>query len=379
MPRALRPGPVLRVLLLFFASSSPATVALAAGAPLFTVTPCRLVDTRTGSPLLANTPRTFALTGACGVAGAAQSIVANLTVVGPTAPGALVVHPTGGSTPGTSTLNFSAGATRANNAHVLLGGGGSATFILAASGGSTTHLLVDVVGYYGTATSPFAIGGATVRQRINDTGAGTGTWTSSPVSTTSGSLFLSSIARGVWANAPAPIPPTDNQANTYAILGTTHTYIDYPTAQAAVYHKVNGTGSPSHTFSVTWGPVSGGGGDEVTVSAVEVRGATSVNAATFVERAAAATISGLPTSTTGPGIFVSFCWGSGQVGTTHDFRPSAGWTRIDAATATGDPSGSGYIQVAVAYKIVTGATTETVSWSNIVTPEGAQIYTIAMQ
>jgi len=75
----------------------------------------------------------------------------------------------------------------------------------------------------------------------------------------------------------------------------------------------------------------------------------------------------------------SFCWGNGNVGFTHDFRPGAGWTRIDAATAVGDPSQSGYVQVAVAYRVVTAATTDTVSWSNINTNEGAQIYTIALQ
>jgi hypothetical protein len=376
--RALRRGPGLLAVLSTLAGSVPGAAVLAAGAPLFTVTPCRLVDTRTGSPLLANTPRTYSLRSGCAISPTAVSIVANLTVVGPTAPGALVVHPTGASNPGTSTLNFTAGAIRANNAHLLLDTGGSATFTLAASTGATAHLLVDVVGYYASSASPFSIGGATVRQRINATGPNTGTLTSSAVSTLTGSLFLSSIARGMWANAPTA--PTDNQSNVYSILGTTHTYLDYPTARTAVYHKLAGQGGPAHTFSVTWGPVqSGGGGDEVTVSAVEVRGATSVDQTTWVERAAAATISGLPTSISGPGILVSFCWGSGQVGTTHDFRPAAGWTRIDAATATGDPSGSGYIQVAVAYKIVTGPTTETVSWSNIVTPEGAQIYTIALR
>jgi hypothetical protein len=376
--RGFRGGPGLLALISVCAWSAPATVAVAASTKLFTVTPCRVLDTRTGSPLLANNARTVLVAGTCGIPSVAVAVVANVTVVGPSAAGALIVYPKGTGVPGTSTLNFSPGATRANNAHVPLSSDGYVNFLLAAAGGATTHLLVDVVGYYGD--TPFAIGGATVMQHNNDTGTDTGTLTSSAVSTTTGSLILSSIARGIWANAPTP--PTDNQSNTYSILGTTHTYVGYPGSQSAVYDKVNATGNPSHTFSVTWGlggRGSGGGGDEVTVSAVEVRGATLVNATTFVERAAAATISGLPTSTSGPGILVSFCWGSGPVGTTHDFRPGTGWTRIDSATAIGDPSPLGSIQVAVAYRIVTGPTTDTVTWRNVNVNEGAQIYTIALQ
>ena len=40
---------------------------------------------------------------------------------------------------------------------------------------------------------------------------------------------------------------------------------------------------------------------------------------------------------------------------------------------------SGYIQVAVAYNVVNGPTTDTVTWSNVNVAEGAQIYTIALQ
>jgi hypothetical protein len=353
---------------------------LDAGTALSTVTPCRVLDTRTGSPLAANQPRQIAVTGACGIPSYAVSVVANVTVVGPSAPGALVVYPAGTSVPATSALNFAAGATRANNAQVSLSPGGSANFLLAAQNGALGHLLVDVVGFFGTSPFPFAIGGATVRQHNNLAAPDTGTLTSSPVATTTGSLFLCSIARGIWANAPFPC--SDNQGNAYSIVGTTHAYAGFPGAQSAVYQKVNGTGSPTHTFSVAWGVGGGGrggGGDEVTVSAVEVKGATSVTATTFVERTSAATISGLPTSTSGPGVLVSFCWGNGPVGITHDFRPGAGWTRMDAATATGDPSRNGYIQVAVAYRIVSGPTTDTVTWSNVNAKEGGQIYTLALQ
>jgi hypothetical protein len=379
--RGHRGGSGLLVLFSIFTCWAPSTMARAANTKLFTVTPCRVLDTRAGSPLVANIARVVAVAGACAIPSNAESVVANVTIVGPSANGSLVVYPTGSSIPGTSTLNFAAGATRANNAQILLGSAGSANFVLGAPAGATANLLVDVLGYFGGGTqAPLAIGGATVKQHINLSGPGTGTLTSNPVSTTTGSLLLCSIARGAWASAGAPIGPTDSQSNAYSILGAIHDYAGYPGSKSAVYNKIGATGSASHTFAVTWGRAgNGSAGDEVTVSAVEVKGATLVSAATFVEQPKAATVSGLPTSTTGPGILVSFCWGTGGVGTTHDFRPGAGWTRIDAATAVGDPSPNGYIQVAVAYRIVTAATTATVAWSNMSTSEGAQIYTIALQ
>ena len=213
--RGLRGGPGLLALISLFAHTAPATVTMAAGTKLFTVTPCRVLDTRTGSPLLANTVRTFAVSGGCGISSSAVSVAANVTIVGPSAAGALVVYPTGSRIPATSTLNFSPGATRANNAHIVLGPGGTADFILAAAGGATAHLLVDVLGYYGTGQPGFGIGGATVRQRNNNTGPDTGTLTTNAVSTTTGSLILSSIARGNWANAPSA--PSDNQSNAYSV------------------------------------------------------------------------------------------------------------------------------------------------------------------
>jgi hypothetical protein len=350
----------------------------AAAARFFTVTPCRALDTRATTPLLANAARSVPLAGVCGVPPSAATVAANVTIVAPSGAGSLVVFPAGGANPGTSTLNFRAGATRANNAHLVLGQGGAASFLLAGPAGGTAQLLVDVLGYYqGDATS-FSIGGAAVVQRFNNAGPANGTLTTSSTATATGSLLLCSIARGAWANAPSG--PSDNRSNSYSILGTTHTYAAYPQSQTGVYRAVNLSGSPSHTFSAAWGAAGGGGGgDEVTISAVEVRGATSVTATTHVERTAAPTLQGLPTSIAGPGVFVSFCWGNGPVGITHDFRPGAGWTRINAASAIADPNQSGYIQVAVAYRIATAAGTETVTWSNVNTNEGAQIYTIALR
>jgi uncharacterized repeat protein (TIGR01451 family) len=120
----------------------------------FTLRPCRVIDTRmapdgtwSGPALVAQAERLFPIAGRCGVPPTATAIAANLAVTGATGNGHLRVYAAGTPTPGTSTLNFSAGATRANNAIVGLGAGGQiAVFTGMASG--TVHLILDVAGYF---------------------------------------------------------------------------------------------------------------------------------------------------------------------------------------------------------------------------------------
>ncbi|MES1242402.1 MAG: PQQ-dependent sugar dehydrogenase [Acidobacteriota bacterium] len=113
-----------------------------------TLTPCRLVDTRTVGPALAaNSTRTFTATGVCGVPATATVIAVNVTVIGASSSGDLQLWPTGTTAPGTSVLSFQAGQTRANNAFVELGASGGFSALAAMPSGSA-HLVVDVVGWY---------------------------------------------------------------------------------------------------------------------------------------------------------------------------------------------------------------------------------------
>ena len=115
-------------------------------------TPCRLLDTRgaAGPALAANARREFVLTGACGIPAAAKALSANVTVTAPTSAGSLVAFPADlAAAPGTNTLSFGAGQTRANNAMLLLaadGSGKEAFAPLMPSG--TVHLVVDVNGWW---------------------------------------------------------------------------------------------------------------------------------------------------------------------------------------------------------------------------------------
>src|SRR5215472_8753661 len=99
--------------------------------PLIAISPCRLIDTRgngfTGSygpPSLASgSPRSFTLTGQCGIAGTAQAVSLNVTVSNTLGPGFIKIFPQGGTSPTVSTLNYIAGQTVANAAVVALGAG----------------------------------------------------------------------------------------------------------------------------------------------------------------------------------------------------------------------------------------------------------------
>ena len=122
------------------------------GASFHTATPCRVLDTRNagGTALSANVRRDVLFTGACGVPAAAKAVSANVTVTGQTAAGDLVAWPSDMAVaPGTTTLSFAAGRTRANNAMLLLGrdGSGQAAFEALMPSG-TIQLIVDVNGWW---------------------------------------------------------------------------------------------------------------------------------------------------------------------------------------------------------------------------------------
>jgi hypothetical protein len=117
----------------------------------YTLPPCRLVDSRTGpgEPLVSGVAQSFAGAGRCGVPATAKALVLNVTVVGPTHSGHLLVFPADAAPPLASTINFAAQGTRANGALVAVGTEGrvAARGILGSSTGRV-HLVLDVFGYF---------------------------------------------------------------------------------------------------------------------------------------------------------------------------------------------------------------------------------------
>jgi hypothetical protein len=115
--------------------------------------PCRIIDTRLpvsqlgGPALVAGADRAFHVGGTCGIPASAKAISLNIAVTTPTGPGNVRLHPAGTPVPPTSSINYSAGQTRSNNAVVPLNALGQiAAFVSGGSG--TVHLILDVNGYF---------------------------------------------------------------------------------------------------------------------------------------------------------------------------------------------------------------------------------------
>jgi hypothetical protein len=116
----------------------------------YTVTPCRLVDTRAAqAPALAlSERRVWAVTGgSCGVPATATAVALNVTITAAGARGHLRLAPGNGLTE-SSSINFSPGVTRANNAVVLLATDGTGSVSVTNASMGDVHVILDVSGYF---------------------------------------------------------------------------------------------------------------------------------------------------------------------------------------------------------------------------------------
>lgn len=120
----------------------------------YTVTPCRVIDTRRpngtyGGPALnAQEARAFPIADQCLIPVTAKAVSLNLTVTQSTATGNLRLLP-GGQVPlAVSTINYSAGQTRNNNAIVSLNAAHEMSAYVGQATGTTVHLIIDVNGYF---------------------------------------------------------------------------------------------------------------------------------------------------------------------------------------------------------------------------------------
>jgi hypothetical protein len=131
---------------------SQATGSLYDPGSYYTLTPCRVLDTRNapgqygGPALTANATRNVALAGQCGIPATARAVSASVTVIGSTATGNLRLFPAGATVPVAAAVNYSAGQTRSNNGFVGVSAAGLGLRAVQASG--TVHVIVDVTGYF---------------------------------------------------------------------------------------------------------------------------------------------------------------------------------------------------------------------------------------
>ncbi len=121
----------------------------------YTLVPCRLLDTRRqqdgAAPVPHGIDRVLDIVGvtACGVSPLATTVALNITVTQTSGSGYLQVFPANLSQPPpTSTLNFAASMTRSNNALVMLSTDGRIKLRPFIPANGTTHVVVDVVGYF---------------------------------------------------------------------------------------------------------------------------------------------------------------------------------------------------------------------------------------
>ncbi|HVT16688.1 MAG TPA: hypothetical protein VHQ90_10995 [Thermoanaerobaculia bacterium] len=126
------------------ANCSPASSAF------YTLSPCRLVDTRIpgeGPAISSGEGRVMTIGGTCGIPATATAVSLNLTVVNPGGAGYLALTPQLGAPSDIATINFRAGQVRANNTVMSLNQGLMLVFCYIPSGGSVDYIL-DVNGYF---------------------------------------------------------------------------------------------------------------------------------------------------------------------------------------------------------------------------------------
>jgi uncharacterized repeat protein (TIGR01451 family) len=119
----------------------------------YTVTPCRLLDTRNpngaygGPALAALAARTVVAAGQCGIPADAMALSYNITVTQGTIGGDLRIYQAGITPPVVSTINYGTNQTRANNGLVLLGASGDFE-VKSDQPTGTVHVIIDVNGYF---------------------------------------------------------------------------------------------------------------------------------------------------------------------------------------------------------------------------------------
>ena len=141
-------GALLAVALLGVGQGSalPVVTASGTGAAYTALSPTRILDTRlTDATLGPQTTLALRVVGLSGVPTAATAVALNVTVTDTTTASFLTVYPTGEATPLISSLNWTAGETRANLVVVPVGSGGSVTFY---NDSGCTDVVVDLQGYF---------------------------------------------------------------------------------------------------------------------------------------------------------------------------------------------------------------------------------------
>ncbi len=209
-----------------------AHAALGAGGEYHPVTPVRVLDTRSSgsSPTGARgfgAANAFEvqLSGAATITGGPSgvpadgvlAVVVSITVAGTNRSGYLTAYPSGTAQPDASNVNFLAGQDASNLALLRPGSNGKATIVLdgASSAGGSSHVIIDIVGWFSSSTSPTR--GARLISlapgRILDTRSGVG---SSGTLGPGASITLP--VRGADAVSPSRVDYVPNDPNVAGVI-----------------------------------------------------------------------------------------------------------------------------------------------------------------
>jgi len=126
------------------------------------IAPCRVVDTRRkGGALVTGATRAFYVDGAgstfadqgghadgCGIPSSASAIQATVTAVSATGNGSLKAYPAGATAPTATFMNYTKTFNVSNGGSITLCGSKCAADINITNSGYTTHIVIDVQGYY---------------------------------------------------------------------------------------------------------------------------------------------------------------------------------------------------------------------------------------
>jgi len=116
------------------------------GAKFIAATPCRLVDTRQGSPIQGGTSQSFTVPqlGGCNIPATATAYSLNVTVIPHRPLNYLTIWPTGEAQPVVSTMNSPDGRVKANAAIVPAGTNGAVSVFVT----DTSDVILDIDGYF---------------------------------------------------------------------------------------------------------------------------------------------------------------------------------------------------------------------------------------
>jgi hypothetical protein len=106
--------------------------------------PKRVYDSRQSTRITAGATREVTVAGVFGVPANATAVALNIAAVTPLAAGHLRIFPAATSLPTASVVNFAAGKNTPNHVVVKVGAGGQVSIYA----GNTTHVIVDVAGYF---------------------------------------------------------------------------------------------------------------------------------------------------------------------------------------------------------------------------------------